>query len=230
MKHYRPLRLALVTLMALGSAFVTASASAELALPQLLAQKANERFTAKNTGAVRLEDEKGNMIECEGIKGEGTQETDTLGKFHIQIEKCKSPLLGECKTVADKKTGIILSEGTFHYVLDILGEPEESVAVLFEPVETVFECTLFAKNTLKGKLLCLILKPLVPSTTHEFHCVPKAGGGKGEQGDLFYWNDAGEKLGPVHLEFALNGSAFVRASLAWLSTIVFPIPVKFEND
>jgi hypothetical protein len=229
MKRIRLLGLALVALMALSSA-IAATASAELALPQLLAQPANSKFTGKSTGTVKLEDEKGNIVECEKATGEGTQETDTLGKFHITFEKCKSPVLGECKTVSDKKAGIILSEGVFHFVLDILGEPEESVAILFLPVETEFECSLFAKNKVRGELLCLILKPLVSSTTHEFHCEPKAGGGKGEQADLFFWNDAGEKIGPVHLESALNGTTFVRSSQAALSTIVFPIPVKFEND
>jgi hypothetical protein len=228
MKHLRLLGLALVAMLAVGATVMAVAASAELALPQLLGEVGNPKaFEGKSVGEPKLEDANGNIVNCKAATGSGTQETDTLGIFHITFTGCKTELTGACTSSGDASESI-LTLGSFHYVLDTLGSAEESVAILFLIKEVTFECSVFAKNKVKGELLCLIQKPLVSAKSHEFRCASK--GGKGEQEDLNYWNDKGEKIEKVHLESSLNGGAFVHSQEDANATVEFKEAVKFEND
>jgi hypothetical protein len=78
--------------------------------------------------------------------------------------------------------------GTYHLVYDT-GGAELGVAILFllEPVH--FTCATELLK-LSGSELCLILKPYMLSTLHEFHCIQTAG----VASDRKYLNDKGEEV------------------------------------
>jgi hypothetical protein len=226
MKHFKLLGVALMAVFAIGAMLASTGASA-LTLPALLPIAENKSFTGANVGAPKLESKAGSVIECKTATATGAQETDTLGTFHITFEGCETAIVGKCTSTGDAE-GSILTLGSFHYVLDTLSTSETSVAVLFLPGITKFECTKFVKNEVKGELVCPLTKPLVSSKTHEFTCAK--GSTAGSQAVKKYYNDGGT-LVEAKLESALNGGTFEESNEQATATTTFTNKaVAFEND
>jgi hypothetical protein len=226
MKHFRLLGVAVIAMFALGGSL---AASEAFALPEILPVTGNQHFTGSNDGTAKLvlESKAGTEIGCTAATSTGFQETGSLGTFHIAFTGCNTAILGKCNTVGEAAE-TILSFGSFHYVLDTLGgATEEQVALLLLLTPITFECTSFAKNEVKGTLVCLILKPLVASKNSLFHC--NKGKSKGEQEDKGYYNDAGT-LVASKLESALNGAAFEESNELALAAVLFKEAVSFMTD
>jgi hypothetical protein len=212
MKRFRLIGLALVAVFALG-AMLSASA---FALPQFLPiVEPNNTFNGTAVGSAILENSAGTDVTCTAGKGNGGFETDTLGTFHIIFENCSSSGV-KCTTEGDT-TGLILSEGSFHFVYDTLGTGETlGVAILFLPKETDFTCLGgLLNNKVKGTVLCLIHTPLTSSKTHTFKC---EGEPKGKAKEKKYWNDNGTIV-EAQLLSNLNEGGFKESNEQAESTI-----------
>jgi hypothetical protein len=215
--RYRFLGFALTAALALNAAL----AGSALALPESLPfSSGTKAFTGQlDSGQAVLENSDGFQFKCERMEGSGGLETDELGTFKFNFEKCGRPIFGgtEPCTGAGDNEGTILSEGSFHYVFDTLGTGEAlGVAILLLVKETSFECAEIVQNDIKGDLLCLVLSPLTSLVTHLFHCVK--GEGSGEQAQARYWNDEGTAVA-TRLLFRLNGGEFEETNLQLLATI-----------
>jgi hypothetical protein len=191
------------------------------ALPEVLPFNAGTKaFTGKlDSGQAIAETSVGNRIECTATQSSGGLETDTLGTYKLTLEGCVGSIFGKdeaCAGPGDSK-GIMLSEGSFHYVFDVLGKAETlGVAILLLPHETAFECGVFVKNIIKGDVLCLLLTPLTSSLTHLFHC--NKGTNDGEQAQKTYWNDDGTAV-TAQLLVEFDGGALNESNLQLLATI-----------
>jgi hypothetical protein len=222
MKRFRLIGLALVAVFALGAVL---SASA-FALPEVLPfGTGTKAFTGKlDSGEAVLESKSGNQVKCKKAEGSGGLETETLGTFKINFEECSLTVLGvnhTCtgtNTSTADNTGVILSEGSFHYVFDTLGTGETlGVAVLFLPKETTFECGAFVKNVVKGDVACLVLTPLTSSVTHLFHCTK--GANAGSTGDPQFYNDGGTVVKAQLLSELDSGGTFEESNEQALATV-----------
>jgi len=175
----------------------------------------------------------GTKVLCVKAKAEGSDETDTLGLFHIDFEGCEQTLLRHlCKSTGDSE-GVILSLGTYHHVYDVLGTGEAlGVAVLFLPAEVSFECGALAKVRVKsqganGGVVCLWLEPLVARKTHLFHCEQE----RGDQKESRYWNDGGTLLTRIELLCEINNSSkFESCAELALGQVTYAEPVAFMNE
>jgi hypothetical protein len=228
MKRFSILGVLLVVVFALAAVVV---APAAFALPELLPIKAGGTpFTDASDGTeeVKLETVGGNIVVCKSATSVGGQETDTLGTFTIDFKECKNPALGvKCETNGDSE-GVILTKGSFHYVIDTLGATlgANGVAILFLPETTTFLCTELAKLVVTGKLVCLVLEPLVSRSTHLFHCIQKAG----VQNETSYYNATGTLITGVFLSTTLNGAAAEQSGELALAQINFPEAVAIMNE
>jgi hypothetical protein len=228
MKRFRTLGSLFVVVFALAVAVV---APAAFALPELLPVKAGGTpFTALNDGTeeVKLETVGGNSFSCKSVISLGGQETDTLGTFTIDFKECKNPTIGVSCTTSGDASGVILTKGSFHYVIDTLGATlgANGVAILFLPETTTFECSSLAKLVITGKLVCLLLEPLVSRSTHLFHCIQKAG----VQNETSYYNATGTLITGVFVSVSLNGGAAEQTGLLSLAQINFPEAVAIMNE
>lgn len=203
MRSIKVLGLMLMAVLAIGAAFASLASALPLLLPA-------GKWTGKSAGTSKptLETLAGTKIVCEKAKASGEDTSDSLGKFTIDFEKCKTPSFfnAECNTKGDS-AGIILSTGEYHYVYDVKGKG--GVAILFLPNETTIECASFLKTVVKsesanGGLVCLVKEPTVKSTTHIFKC---EGEGTGDQKEKTYFNDKEESV-KAQLSCSLNGGAF----------------------
>lgn len=224
MKRLNLLGVVLMAVFAL-SAF---AATAAFALPEHLPKGA---WTGKNdgTGKPKLETAAKSVIECGKAKGSGEDTSDTLGKFTIDFEECKTPSFfnAACNSAGDA-SGVILSTGEYHYVYDTLSPL--GIAILFLPNETTFECASFLKTKVKsqganGGLVCLILEPTVKQVTHLFHCEQE----NGKQKEKVYWNDKSEEVKKVELLCSLNGGAFEECAELALAETTFKEANAWEN-
>lgn len=223
MRRLNLLGVVLVAMLAL-SAFVTTAAFA--VLPEHLPKGT---WTGKNDQKEKepvptLEASSGTKVECEKAKGSGEDTSDTLGKFTIDFEGCKTPSFfnAKCNTIGDG-AGIILSTGEYHFVYDTLSPL--GVAVLFLANETKFECSTFLKTTVKDHLVCLILEPEVKMLTHLFHCEQE----KGKQKEKTYENDEGKKIEKAELLCSLNGGAFEACAELALAEMTYKESNNWEN-
>jgi hypothetical protein len=225
MKPRRRLAVALTAAIAL-TALLAATAQA---LPEfLLSAKPNNVFTGTATGTSTLENTAGTKVECTKANSSGGLETDTLGTLHITFESCSSSGV-KCTTEGDL-TGLILAEGSFHFVYDALGTGETlGVAALFLLKETEFTCLGgLINDKVKGTVLCLILTPLTSTVTHQFHCLK--GTKAGEAGEKSYWNDEGGKV-EAQLLSKLNEEPFFKeTNLQMLSTFTTPEAGLWMNE
>jgi hypothetical protein len=222
MKRFSLFSVLVVAVFALAAAVIAPAASAANPLPQLLPIKSGgSHFGGEkdNSENAILEIKAGETVECKNATGEGGQNTDTLGTFRISFKECKETVLGtKCHSAGDSESeGIILTNGTFHFVVDTLGATlgANGVAILFLPEITKFECDGgLTKFEVKGRVLCLLLEPLVAMVTHLFHCIQK----EGKQNETSYWSDETLVSGVI-LETSKNGGAFVASGELALSSI-----------
>jgi hypothetical protein len=228
MKHFRLLGLAMLAVFALGA---TLSSSA-FALPELLGANAfPQTFTDKTDANNPTLETANHKVTCEKATSTGTQETDTLGKFHISFTKCTSTLNSVCTSTGDA-SGEILTLGSFHYVLDEKSGIED-VAILFligqgTEAATTFTCEAFGIKEaveVKGTLLCLILLPLKSEPTHLFHCT----GSKGVPGDKEYLNDENKSVKALLLT-KVGGGVFEESNEVALAEVTFKEAVAFMNE
>jgi hypothetical protein len=219
---------ALMAVFALAAAVVAPAAFAANPLPQVLPIKeGGGHFTGEKDGTeeVILADER---IECKNLTDEGGQNTDTLGTFRASFKECKETVLSTSCSSAGDASGVILTNGTFHYVVDTLGATlgANGVAVLFLDEITKFECDGgLTKFEIKGKLLCLGLEPLVFRTTHLFHCIQTGG----KQNETSYYSDETLVSG-VTLETSKNDGAFVVSGSLVLVAITVSEAVAIMNE
>jgi hypothetical protein len=231
MKGFSLLSVLAVAVFALAAAVVAPAASAANPLPQVLPIPAGGgHFTGEKDGTeeVILELTAGEKLECKNLTDEGGQNTDTLGTFRASFKECKETVLGTKCSSAGDASGVILTNGTFHYVVDTLGATlgANGVAVLFLNEITKFECDGgLTKFEIKGKLLCLGLEPLVARTTHLFHCIQK----EGKQNETTYWSDETLVSGVI-LETSKNGGAFVASGALALVAISASEAVAIMNE
>jgi len=228
MKHFRLLGVAMLAVFALGATL----ASSAFALPELLGSKAfPQTFTGKNDAEKPELVTAKHTVSCKAAAAEGTQETDTLGKFHISFTGCTSSFGSTCTSSGDKSEEI-LTLGSFHYVLDEKSAADD-VAILFligqgtEPA-TTFTCEAFGvkeKAEVKGTLLCLLLVPLESKATHLFHCT----GSKGVSGDKEYLNDENKAVKALLLTKVGSG-AFEESNEVALAEVTFKEAVAFMNE
>jgi hypothetical protein len=213
MNRLRLIGLAFVVMGALGAALSTTAQ----ALPEFLPFTGNRALLGvlnsteaifENNGAVK--------VKCLDAVNEGGLETDTLGTFHIDFEHCSSGGF-TCMTEGDV-AGLVLAEGSFHYVYDALGTGETlGTAILLLFKEAGFNCAGgILNNKVKGKALCLILAPLTSSTSHRYHCVK--GTNAGEAAEKTYWLDDGTAAA-VQLLSSLNAGEFKETNLQELASI-----------
>jgi hypothetical protein len=218
--------LALMAVLALG-AFASTTA---FALPELLPKGA---WTGKDDGGAAkptLEVLGGAVtpIECTAATGQGADETDTLGLFHITFTGCHlKATLNKCESAGDV-TETILALGTYHYVFDTLGAGEAlGVAILFLPEHLHLTC-LTAVNTLILVLgpgpICLILKPLESNKIHLFHCEQQAG----TQKERTYWDDAGKEV-KAALKCSVNEAPEVECGELALGEVTYEVAQAFMN-
>jgi hypothetical protein len=213
MKRFRLIGLVLVAAFSLAAML---SASAVAVLPQFLPRVApNNVFSGTATGSSTLENSAGTKIECTKANTHGGSETDTLGTFHVTFENCSASGV-KCTTEGDS-TGLILTEGSFHFVYDTLGTGETlGVAVLFLGQETDFSCLGgLLNNKIKGTMLCLIHTPLTSSKRHTLKCEGEA---KGKAKEKTYWNDNGTIV-EAQLLSNLNEGGFKESNLQAESTM-----------
>jgi hypothetical protein len=214
MSSLRLLVIVLTTMPVLAAALATSA----YALPQFLPiAGSNKTFTTKTTGTSILENSAGTKVECTAGKGSGGFETDTLGTFQITFENCSSSGV-KCTTEGDS-TGLILSEGSLHFVYSALGTGESlGVAILFLPKETDFTCLGgLLNNKVKGTVLCLISSPLSSNVTHRYNCA--AGEKKaGEAACNSYFNDNGTAVN-AQLLSNLNEGGFKESNEQLSATI-----------
>jgi hypothetical protein len=228
MKQFSILGVLFVVVFALAAVVV---APAAFALPELLPIKTGGTpFTDLSDGTeeLTLETVGKKGFRCQAATSVGGQETDTLGTFTIDFRECKEPSLGvKCTTRGDSE-GVILVKGSFHYVIDTLGATlgANGVAILFLPSTTEFECTSLAKLVITGRLVCLVLEPLVSRSTHLFHCIQTAG----LQNETSYYNATGTLITGVFLSTSLNGGAAEQTGLLALAQINFPEAVAIMNE
>jgi hypothetical protein len=232
----RPRRLLAISITA-AIALTALLAAAAYALPEFLPFTNNNTFTSKNDATpIILENSAGTKIECTSENDSGGLETDTLGTFHITYEKCTS--VGFTCTTEGDTSGLILSEGSFHYVYDTLGpkptgavgeEPETlGIAILSLSKELSFSCAGgLVTNKIRGTYLCLILTPLVSSLTHLVHCLP--GTAKGEARERAFWNDNGTMVA-VELESDQNEGGFKESNVQMLYEITTPLDGSWMNE
>jgi hypothetical protein len=231
MKRFSLFSVLVVAVFALAAAVIAPAASAQNPLPQLLPIKTGgAHFTGEKDGTeeVILEIKAGEEVECKNATGEGGQNTDTLGTFRITFKECKETVLGTACTSASDASGVILTNGTFHFVVDTLGATlgANGVAILFLPEITKFECDGgLTKFEVKGRVLCLLLEPLVSRTTHLFHCIQK----EGKQNETAYWSDETLVSGVI-LETSKNSGAFVASGELALSSITYTEAVAIMNE
>jgi hypothetical protein len=228
MKRFGILGALFVVVFALAAVMV---APAAFALPELLPIGTHGTpFTDASDGTevVKLETIEKKVVECKSAQSVGGQETDTLGTFTINFLECKEPALGvKCTTKGDSE-GVILTKGSFHYVIDTLGATlgANGVAILFLPSTTEFECTSLAKLVVTGRLVCLLLEPLVSRSTHLFHCIQTTG----VQNETSYYNATGTLITGVFLSTSLNGATAVQSGELALAQINFPEAVAIMNE
>jgi hypothetical protein len=222
----------LMAVFVLAAVMAAAAASAANPLPQLLPIKeGGSHFTGEkdnSENAILEINEKEKLLECKNVTEEGGQATDTLGTFRISFRECKVPALDTSCTSAADASGVILTNGTYHFVVDTLGATlgANGVAILFLPEITKFECDGgLTKFEIKGRLLCLLLEPLVVRTTHLFHCIQTGG----KQNETSYWSDETLVSGVI-LETSKNGGAFFASGELVLSSITYPEPVAIMNE
>jgi hypothetical protein len=225
---------AMMAVFVLAAVVVAPGASAANPLSQLLPIKTGgSHFTGEkdSTENAILEINANEKLECKNDTEEGGQNTDTLGTFRISFKECKETVLGtKCHSAGDSESeGIILTNGTFHFVVDTLGATlgANGVAILLLPEITKFECDGgLTKFEIKGRLLCLLLEPLVAMVTHLFHCIQK----EGKQNETSYWSDETLVSGVI-LETSKNGGAFVASGRLLLSSIGYlGEPVAIMNE
>jgi hypothetical protein len=201
---------ALATALTAAVALLALLAVAAYALPEFLPiDNPNNAFTGTATGTSVLENSAGTKLECTKGSDSGGLETETLGTFHVTFENCSSSGV-KCTTEGDT-TGLILGEGSFHFVYDTLGAGETlGVATLLLAKETDFSCLGgLLNNKIKGTLLCLIHTPLTSSKTHTVKC---EGEPKGKAKEKKYWNDSGTTV-EVLLLSNLNEGGFKESNL-----------------
>jgi hypothetical protein len=206
----------LATVFTAAVALMALLAGTAYALPQFLPiESPNNTFSGTATSAWIFENSAGTQLTCTSDKDRGGFETDTLGTFHLTLENCNSSGV-KCTTEGDV-SGLILSEGSFHFVYDTLGTGETlGVAILFLPKETDFSCLGgLLNNKIKGTLLCLIHTPLTSSKTHTFKCEGEA---KGKAREKKYWNDSGTTV-EVQLLSNLNEGGFKESNEQLESTL-----------
>jgi hypothetical protein len=229
MKRFSLLGVLMVVVFALAAVVV---APAAFALPELLPIKTGgTHYTAASDGTeeVTLEINANEKVNCKAATGEGGQETDTLGTFRISFTSCKETILGTACSTSGDASGVILTNGSFHYVIDTLGATlgANGVAILFLPEITNFECDGgLTKFKVTGRVLCLLLEPLVSRSTHLFHCVQTAG----KQNVTSYYNATGTLITGVILETSKNGGALAQSGELALASVNFPEAVAIMNE
>ena len=216
---------ALLAVLAFSAAL---AASASAGLPELLGWETKPAFTGKNDGTESLafETVKKETFACAAMTLDGTQETDTLGVYHMHITGCKSSGFA-CNTTGDA-SGVILTLGKYNFVDDHLSENvnELGVAMLFLPEALEIKCTSLITIKLTGHLVCLVLEPLVSKVEHLLHCIQTSG----KQADKEWWNDEGKKE-TSSLLTSKNGGAFEESGALLLFGLLFStVPVAFMNE
>jgi len=226
MRRLSMIGLALMAVLALG-AFASTTA---FALPELLP---HGTWTGNDDGGAAkptLEILGGGIlpIECAAATGEGADETDTLGLFHIMFTGCHLKTTAtRCESAGDTAE-TILALGTYHYVDDFLGTAATlGVAILFLPDHLHLTC-LTAVNTLILVLgpgpLCLILEPLSLKLSHLFHCEQQAG----TQKERTYWDDAGKEV-KAALKCTVSEGAEVECGELALGEVTYTVAQAFMN-
>jgi len=226
-------RLGLLTVSIFATLAVCAFAMTSMAaaLPEISLPSGTWKGKNDGSGATAkptLETLKLAKIVCNKAEGKGADTSNTLGTFTIDFEECEEPKNKvKCSTSGDS-TGIILTDGTYHYVWDSL--TTLGIAVLFLPLEVTIECTALVKIKVKqqsanGGLVCLILEPTSSKVTHLLHCEQELG----DQKEKTYWNDSGTAITNAELLCSTNGAAFETCAELALAEVNNTFSVSWSN-